>query len=184
VRVNAQLIDAHNDAHLWANTYDRDLADVFAIQSEISKTIADQLQAKLWPEEKSAIEPAPTKDDAAFDLYTRARNLFLSAWSSDTGRADMLRGKEEALREGRRAVELLPLEKDEHGGIAMVKYLSITAAWVGDKELALEQLRIATSHPCDLSDGQLKLLPFWDALHGDPGFEQIVASLAPKNTDK
>jgi adenylate cyclase len=47
IRVNAQLIDARNDAHLWAQTYDRDLADVFAIQSEIAKTIADQLQAKL-----------------------------------------------------------------------------------------------------------------------------------------
>src|SRR5207237_1614847 len=49
IRVNAQLIDARNDAHLWAQTYDRDLADVFAIQSEIAKAIADQLQAKLSP---------------------------------------------------------------------------------------------------------------------------------------
>src|SRR6266480_6840042 len=56
VRVNAQLIDARNDAHLWAQTYDRDLADVFAIQSEIAKAIADQLQAKLSPAEKNAIE--------------------------------------------------------------------------------------------------------------------------------
>ena len=53
VRVNAQLIDARNDAHLWAQTYDRDLADVFAIQSEIAKAIADQLQAKLSPAEKN-----------------------------------------------------------------------------------------------------------------------------------
>src|SRR6476620_4107449 len=55
IRVNAQLIDARNDAHLWAQTYDRDLADVFAIQSEIAKAIADQLQAKLSPNEKKAI---------------------------------------------------------------------------------------------------------------------------------
>src|SRR5678815_404226 len=60
VRVNAQLVDARNDAHLWAQTYDRDLADVFAIQSEIAKAIADQLQAKLSPNEKAAIERAPT----------------------------------------------------------------------------------------------------------------------------
>jgi adenylate cyclase len=60
VRVNAQLIDARNDAHLWAQTYDRDLADVFAIQSEIAKAIADQLQAKLSPNEKKAIEQPPT----------------------------------------------------------------------------------------------------------------------------
>src|SRR5207302_448546 len=52
VRVNAQLVDARTDRHLWAQTYDRDLADVFAIQSEIAKTIADQLQAKLSPSEK------------------------------------------------------------------------------------------------------------------------------------
>jgi TolB-like protein len=62
VRVNAQLIDARNDAHLWAQTYDRDLADVFAIQSEIAKAIADQLQAKFSPNEKKAIEQPPTTD--------------------------------------------------------------------------------------------------------------------------
>ena len=62
VRVNAQLIDARTDRHLWAHTYDRDLADVFAIQSEIAKTIADQLQAKLSPHEEAAIEQARTAD--------------------------------------------------------------------------------------------------------------------------
>ena len=79
VRVNAQLIDARTDAHLWAQTYDRDLADVFAIQSEIAKAIADQLQAKLSPNEKAAIETPPTTDVTAFDLYSRARALLFSA---------------------------------------------------------------------------------------------------------
>src|SRR6266851_5572342 len=78
VRVIAQLIDARNDAHLWAQTYDRDLADVFAIQSEIAKAIADQLQAKLSPNEKKAIEQPPTTDLAAFDLYSRAKDLILN----------------------------------------------------------------------------------------------------------
>src|SRR4026209_1916961 len=78
VRVNAQLIDARTDAHLWAQTYDRDLADVFAIQSEIAKAIADQLQARLSTNAKAAIEKAPTTDLAAFDLYTRAKTLLLS----------------------------------------------------------------------------------------------------------
>jgi len=68
----AQLVDARTDAHLWAQTYDRELADVFAIQSEIAKTIADQLQARLSPAEKAAIEQRPTADLAAFDLYVRA----------------------------------------------------------------------------------------------------------------
>jgi tetratricopeptide (TPR) repeat protein len=72
------LIDARTDAHLWAQTYDRDLADVFAIQSEIAKAIAEQLQARLSPNEKAAIEKPPTADLAAFDLYTRAKTLLLS----------------------------------------------------------------------------------------------------------
>ena len=75
VRVNAQLIDARNDTHVWAEKYDRDLADVFAIQSEIAQAIADQLQAKLSPKEKAAIEERPTKDLAAYDLYLRAKEL-------------------------------------------------------------------------------------------------------------
>src|SRR5207237_5255824 len=76
VRVSAQLIDARTDMHLWAEHYDRDLADVFAIQSEIAKTIADQLQAKISPSEKAAIEKAPTTDLVAYDLYLRAEALF------------------------------------------------------------------------------------------------------------
>jgi TolB-like protein/class 3 adenylate cyclase len=89
VRVNAQLVDARNDAHLWAQTYDRDLADVFAIQSEIAKAIADQLQAKLSPAEKKAIEQPPTTDLAAFDLYTRAKSLLLTANFSATVDEDL-----------------------------------------------------------------------------------------------
>jgi TolB-like protein/Flp pilus assembly protein TadD len=75
VRVNVQLLDARTDAHLWAQTYDRDLADVFAIQSEIAQAIADQLQAKLSPKDKEAIMEQPTKDLAAYDLYLRAKEL-------------------------------------------------------------------------------------------------------------
>ncbi len=78
VRVNAQLIDARTDAHQWAENFDRDIADVFAIQSEIAKAIADQLQAKLSPSEKSAIEQKPTSDVTAFDLFTRAKNILLT----------------------------------------------------------------------------------------------------------
>ena len=96
VRVNAQLLDARTDAHLWAQTYDRDLADVFAIQSEIAKAIADQLQAKLSPNEKKAIEQPPTTDLAAFDLYSRAKSLLLTAGFSATRDPDL-----------RKAIELL-----------------------------------------------------------------------------
>jgi len=82
--------------------------------------------------------------------------------------------KEQALREGRRAVELSPIEKDANRGIAMVKYLAMIAAWVGDKDLAFEHLAIAVRHPSDLSYGQLKLMPFWDPLRGDPRFGKLV----------
>jgi TolB-like protein/Tfp pilus assembly protein PilF len=479
VRVTAQLVDARSDAHLWAQTYDRDLSDVFAIQSEIAKTIADQLQAKLSPREKTAIERPPTSDISAFDLYARAKDLLLTAGESGAGKADSLQAidllnqavardpsffqaycrlaeahdglysagydhtsarlaladasieaasrlrpnagethlararniyqgyrdyngalaelelarqtlpndsrvfeltgyiqrrqpgryeestrtleraidldprnvvvlqqiaaynyrrlrryadaksawdrlltitpddviakaeramvdlewkgdtrplhqmidairatnpaavqriaerwiicalaerdaasannaliasgenpialsnenvffnrpfvegviarmtkgdakarsaftaaraeqekivqaqpnygpalcvlglidaglgrKEEALREGRRAVELLPVEKDAPEGVDMVKYLAMIAAWVGDKDFACEQLAMAIRGPSGLSYGHLKLLPLWDPLRGDPRFEQIVASLAPKEPKK
>ena len=88
--------------------------------------------------------------------------------------------KEEALREGRRAVELLPVQKDAINGPLMYAYFAMIAAWTGDKDLACEQLAIAIRYPSSLSYGRLKLLPFWDPLRGDPCFEKIVASLAPK----
>jgi len=78
IRVNAQLINARSDAHVWARTYDGELADVFAIQSQIAKAIAEALQAKLSPREKAAIEQPPTINVEAFDLYSHARTLSLS----------------------------------------------------------------------------------------------------------
>jgi tetratricopeptide (TPR) repeat protein len=82
--------------------------------------------------------------------------------------------KEEALREGRRAAALLPSEKDALDGSAIIKYLAMIAAWAGDKGLACEQLAIAIRIPSGISYGQLKLLPFWDPLRGDPRFEKLV----------
>src|SRR5882724_5046599 len=91
--------------------------------------------------------------------------------------------KEEALREGRRAVELLPVEKDSVNGFHMIEHLAVIAAWVGEKDLACEQLAKAIRYPMypsDVSYGELKLMPWWDALRGEPCFEKIVASLAPR----
>jgi len=90
--------------------------------------------------------------------------------------------KEEALHEGRRAVELLPVEKDSINGPAMIKYLAVIAAWVGDNDLACEELATAIRFPNSPSYGQLKLLPFWDPLRSDPRFQKIVASVAPKSS--
>jgi TolB-like protein/Flp pilus assembly protein TadD len=82
VRVNAQLIDARNDTHLWAETFDRELADVFAIQSEIAQAIANQLRAKLSPREEAVMHEKPTSDMAAYDLYLQARDIWRNISSS------------------------------------------------------------------------------------------------------
>jgi serine/threonine protein kinase/tetratricopeptide (TPR) repeat protein len=85
--------------------------------------------------------------------------------------------KEQALSEGRRAVELLPVEKDSINGLVMIRYLAMIAAWVGDKDLACEQLATAVRYPTsllELSYGELKLMPWWDPLRGDPRFERIL----------
>jgi serine/threonine protein kinase len=78
VLLNVQLIDAHNDRHIWAEHYDRDLADVFAIQSEIAQQIADQLRSKVSPQEKAALANKPTQNTEAYDLYLRAKELIHS----------------------------------------------------------------------------------------------------------
>src|SRR6266566_3826564 len=97
------------------------------------------------------------------------------------GMADAALGyKEDAIREGRRAVELLPVTKDSSVGALLVKNLALIYAWTGEKDLAFEQLTIAAKLPGFLSYGELRLHPYWDPLRGDPRFEKIVASLAPK----
>lgn len=90
VRINAELIDARSDLHEWAESYDRPLDDVFAIQSEIAQTIADQLQAKIAPNEKAEIEERPTKDLQAFQLYVRAEQLLLSTSFNARGNENLL----------------------------------------------------------------------------------------------
>jgi class 3 adenylate cyclase len=95
--------------------------------------------------------------------------------------------KDLALEEGRRAIALTPVEKDFFNRILLLQYFAITAAWAGDKELALQQLEAGLRAPVAsyaLSYGALKLHPFWDPLRGDPRFEKIVASLAPKEASK
>jgi TolB-like protein/class 3 adenylate cyclase len=76
VRVNVQLINALNDAHLWAEIYDRKLTDIFAVESDIAKTIADTLQAKLTGSEKQLIAAQPTSDTTAYELYLKGRLLW------------------------------------------------------------------------------------------------------------
>jgi TolB-like protein/Flp pilus assembly protein TadD len=127
---------------------------------------------------------------AARAAFTRARTeaVKLVAEQPDyaqalcvLGMADAALGhKEDAIREGRRAVELLPVAKDAINGVLLVQYLALIYAWTGEKDLALEQLAVAAKLPGYLSYGELRLHPYWDSLRGDPRFEKIVASLAPK----
>jgi tetratricopeptide (TPR) repeat protein len=88
--------------------------------------------------------------------------------------------KEEALHESQRAIELVPVTKDSISGAAAIEYSAIVATWVGEKDLALEHLARAAQLPGYLSYGRLKLRPWYDPLRGDPRFEKIVQSLAPK----
>jgi tetratricopeptide (TPR) repeat protein len=133
-----------------------------------------------------------TKDDgkarAAFTAARAEQEKLVRARPDDAGALlvlgliDAALGrKEEALGEGRRAAELLPVEKDSIKGISIVVGFAEIAAWVRDSDLACEQLMRASRLPGRVSYGDLKLMPWWDPLRGDPCFEKIVNSLAPKS---
>src|SRR6185437_6223010 len=83
VRVNVQLINALTDAHLWADTYDRKLTDMFAVESEIAKTIAETLQARLTGSEKTAISKKPTENPEAYELYLKGRFFWNKRTAAD-----------------------------------------------------------------------------------------------------
>jgi serine/threonine protein kinase/Tfp pilus assembly protein PilF len=132
-----------------------------------------------------------TKDDAkaraAFTAARAEQEKLVHANPNDAGALCVLGlidaalgRKEEALREGWRTIELLPLEKDAQSGTRMIVCLAKIAAWVGDNDLACEQLARASRLPNGVTYGDLKLKPWYDPLRGDPRFEQIVDSLAPK----
>lgn len=92
VRVNVQLIDAITDEHLWASDYDRDLTDVFAIQTDLAQKIANELQAKLSPTEKARIENKPTQNNEAYLAFVEGHDLFTrpDKFQNDTLKAEQL----------------------------------------------------------------------------------------------
>src|SRR5205085_1966652 len=101
VRINVQLINANNDEHTWANNYDRDLTDVFAIQTDLAQKIANELQAKLSPIEKAQFESKPTQNGEAYLSYVRAHDL----WSKSLEDVEKLKEGEQMYQ---RAVDLDP----------------------------------------------------------------------------
>ncbi len=92
VRITAQLIDARHDAHVWAEHFDRDLSDVFAIQTEVAEKVAAQLKARLSPQEKAAIEERPTDDLEAYSLYVRGKALIAATTGNGRVNEDLLAG--------------------------------------------------------------------------------------------
>src|SRR5205807_790954 len=94
-----------------------------------------------------------------------------------------LERKEQAIQEGRRACELLPVSKDAIDGAALAINLAQIYTWTGEKDRAIEQIATVERAPSTLSYGVLKLHPYWDPLRGDPRFEKVVVSLAPKSQE-
>src|SRR5947208_8113891 len=90
LRINAQLIDARTDTHIWAETYDRTAADLFAIQSDLAESIVAQLKATLSPKQKAEIEERPTQDLDAFELYLQAKAIIDSYINATDVRAALL----------------------------------------------------------------------------------------------
>src|SRR5437667_956453 len=140
VRVNVQLINALSDAHLWADTYDRKLNDIFAVESEIAKTIADTLQVKLTGSEKQMIAAQPTTDTTAYELYHKGRSL----WERRSG--DNI---PKAISFYEQAIAHDPNYALAYAGLAdayiLLPYYTVTAqryAYANAKEDALKALRL------------------------------------------
>jgi TolB-like protein/tRNA A-37 threonylcarbamoyl transferase component Bud32/Tfp pilus assembly protein PilF len=116
IHVNVQLIDTRNDARLWAEEYDRDLNDVFALQTQIAQKVANRLRVNVSSNEKAAIQEPPTKDLIAYDAYLRAKDLIDGVSFSTREKADLL----EAVRLLDQAVVHDPLFFDAYGQLAGV----------------------------------------------------------------
>jgi TolB-like protein/Tfp pilus assembly protein PilF len=163
-----EALSALSDSEIW-------LVD----KVQVNRAFVEGLIARMTNDERKA-QLAFAAARAEQEKIVESQPDFGPAWCV-LGMIDAGLGrKEEALREGRRALELLPVEKDALVGQYLVRYFAVIAAWVGEKDLACEQLVIAIRPPSDVGYGELKLMPWWDPLRGDPRFENIVASLAPK----
>ncbi len=154
VRINAQLIDAQNDAHLWAQTYDRQLEDIFAIQSDVAQQIALALEATLTPEARRGIEATPTSDVEAYDFYLRGLEYLSRGWEKE----DL----EIAIQMYERAIELDP-------AFALAYAKQATAhAWMYWFDHDLSQERVARAKAA--ADRALRLAPDLPEAHAALGW--------------
>ena len=130
---------------------------------------------------KELAQTSLTAARAIFERMTREQPDYAQGWSY-LGLTDAMLGRcDEAIQEGKRACEILPFTKDSWIGSIWISYLAAIYTWCGDKDAALEQLDKAVKLPTGITYGELKKSPDWDALRGDPRFEKLVASLAPKD---
>ncbi len=182
VRVTAQLIDARTDTHQWAERYDRDLADVFAIQSEIAKAIANQLQAKLSPQEKARVEEIPTGNTEAYVLYLRANQL---SRNPDT----LLEDYKAAEQLYEQAIALDPNFALAHARLASVcaatfHFYEPLKSW---KDKAFAEAEIALRLQPNLAEAHFALgqCIYWMDEDYDRALEQfdIASNLSPNDSD-
>jgi len=142
VRVNVQLINALTDAHLWADTYDRKLTDIFAVESDIAKSIAETLQAKLTGSEKSSIAKAPTENPEAYELYLKGRFF----WNKRTG-PDLRK----AIGYFDQAISKDPSYALAYAGLAD-SYLLLPAFSAASPQDSIPQAKAAAKHALELDD--------------------------------
>jgi TolB-like protein/class 3 adenylate cyclase/Tfp pilus assembly protein PilF len=175
VRLRAQLIDARTDVHLWAEKFDRPLDDVFAIQSDIAKAVADQLQAKLSPAEKAAIEQSPTANLVAYDRYLRARKL-LSMTTFDARETEHAR---QAIRLLDQAVAHDPMFLLAYCALARAHdTLHFTGVDHSPARVALAKEALSTALRLGLDRGETHLTAAWIAYHCYRDYETARAELA------
>lgn len=170
VRVQAQLIEAATDRHLWADSYDRDLSDVFAIQSDVAQQIVSAVQATLTPQEKQSIERKPTANADAYDLFLRSREL-----ANTPGNPSR-----EALYRGQSMLEkAIALDPDFAAAYCALARVHDTAYWFGldttpqRLELSRKYAGTALRLRPDLADGHIAMGAYY--LHGFRDYDQAMA---------
>src|SRR4029077_16426646 len=174
LRVNAQLIKVPTDTHVWAQTYDRDVADLFAIQSEIARAIADQLHAKISQAEKRAIERPPTTDLNAFDPYSRAKNLHLTVGFGTKARGDLLRAVDllnQAVSRDPSFFQAFCLLSQTHGLLYSYGFDHSSA------RLALAEAALATASRLRPDAGETHLARAWNLYVGYRDYDAALGEL-------
>ncbi|HEY6155005.1 MAG TPA: tetratricopeptide repeat protein [Candidatus Udaeobacter sp.] len=167
VRVNVQLINAQTDAHLWADIYDRKLTDLFAVESEIAKSIADTLQAKLTGSEKAAMSKRPTEDPEAYQLYLKGRFF----WNKRTG-ADLKR----AIDYFNQAISKDPNYALAYSGLAD-SYLLLSVYGADSPRNSIPQAKAAAKKALELDNALPEAHASWGRILAgyDFAFDQAIA---------